>query len=103
MKGVPQEMSAIIIIRVQVLDPSKLKSYQDVAPLIIEKYNGKRKVRGGEVVTLEGPDDNRRIVVIEFGSLDEAKKFYYSDEYEAAIKLRSGAADFEMIAIDCID
>ena len=96
-------MSAIIIIRVQVLDPSKLKSYQDVAPSIIEKYNGKLKVRGGEVVSLEGPNENRRIVVIEFKSLDEAKKFYYSDEYVAGIKLRSGAAEFEMIAVDCIN
>jgi uncharacterized protein (DUF1330 family) len=96
-------MSAIIIIRVQVSNPSKLKSYQDVAPSIIEKYKGKLKVRGGEVVTLEGPDDNRRIVVIEFASLNEAKNFYYSDEYEAAIKLRNGAAEFEMIAVDCID
>ena len=52
---------------------------------------------------MEGPDENRRIVVIEFKSLDEAKKFYYSDEYEAAIKLRSGVAEFEMIAVDCID
>jgi len=96
-------MSAIIIIRVQVADPSKLKSYQDVAPSIIEKYNGKLIVRGGEVVSLEGPDENRRIVVIEFPSLDEAKKFYYSDEYEEAIKLRSSIAEFEMIAVDCIN
>jgi len=103
MKGVTGTMSAFIIIRVQVSDPSKLKSYQDVAPSIIDKYNGKLIVRGGEVVSLEGPDENRRIVIIEFSSLDEAKAFYYSDEYEKAIKLRSGVAEFEMIAVDGIN
>jgi len=96
-------MSAYILIRIQVEDPSKLKSYQEVAPSIIEKFNGRLRVRGGEVISLEGPNENRRIVVIEFPSLDEAKKFYYSDEYENAIKLRSGIADFEMIAVDGID
>jgi len=96
-------MSAYILIRIQVEDPSKLKSYQEVAPSIIEKFNGRLRVRGGEVISLEGPNENRRIVVIEFPFLDEAKKFYYSDEYENAIKLRSGIADFEMIAVDGID
>ena len=103
MKGVTGTMSAFIIIRVQVEDPSKLKSYQDVAPSIIEKYNGKLIVRGGEVVSLEGPDEKRRVVIIEFLSLDEAKSFYYSDEYEKAIKLRSAVAEFEMIAVDGIN
>ena len=96
-------MSAFIIIRVQVSDPSKLKSYQEVAPSIIEKYNGKLIVRGGEVISLEGPDEKRRVVIIEFPSLDKAKKFYYSDEYENAIKLRSGVAEFEMIAVEGIN
>ena len=96
-------MSAYILIKIQVNDPSKLKSYQEVAPAIIEKYNGKLKVRGGEVVSLEGPAENRRIVMIEFPSLEEATKFYYSDEYADAIKLRSDVADFEMIAVDGLD
>ncbi len=95
-------MSAFIIIKIQVQDPSKLKSYQDVAPSIIEKYHGKLIVRGGEVVSLEGPDEKRRIVIIEFPSLNDAKNFYYSDEYEEAIKLRSGIAKFDMIAVDGI-
>lgn len=96
-------MSAYILMRIQANDPSKLKSYQDVAPSIIEKYNGKLKARGGEIVSLEGPDENRRIVIVEFPSLDAAKKFYYSDEYANAIKLRRDVAHFEMIAVDGID
>jgi uncharacterized protein (DUF1330 family) len=95
-------MSALIIIRVQVSDSSKLKSYQDLAPSIIEKYKGSLLVRGGEVISLEGAKEQRRIVVIKFPSLEDAKSFYYSDEYKEAIKLRRGIAEFEMIAVDCI-
>ena len=77
-----------------------MKAYQQVAPSIIEKYNGKLLARGGEVVSLEGPEETRRIVVIEFPNLNAAKAFYHSDEYTHAIKLRKDAADFELIAID---
>lgn len=95
-------MSAYIIVKIQVSDPSKLKNYQEVAPAIIEKYNGKFIARGGEVVSLEGPDEQRKVVIIEFPSLDDAKKFYGSDEYTKAIKLRIGVSECEMIAVDGI-
>lgn len=93
-------MTAYVILRIKVIDPEKLKDYQQVAPSIIEKYNGKILVRGGEVVTLEGSEENRRIVMIEFPSLEKAKEFYHSDEYKNAIDLRKGAAEFESMAIE---
>lgn len=93
-------MAAYVVIRINVTDAEKLKAYQQVAPAIIEKYDGRILARGGEVVSLEGPEENRRIVMIEFSSLERAKEFYYSDEYSSAIELRQGAADFELIAIE---
>lgn len=93
-------MASYVVIRVRADDPGKLKEYQQVAPSIIDKYNGKFLARGGEVATLEGPEENRRIVIIEFPSLKVAKEFYNSEEYQNAIKLRSGVAEFELIAIE---
>ena len=93
-------MTAYVILRIKVTDPDKLKDYQQVAPSIIEKYNGKILVRGGEVATLEGTEENRRIVMIEFPSLKQAKEFYHSVEYKNAIELRKGAAEFESMAVE---
>ena len=95
-------MAVYVVIRIQADEPSLLKDYQAVALAIIKKYKGKLLVRGGEVVTLEGPEENRRIVMIEFPSLDGAKEFYFSDEYTKAIELRKGRAEFEIIAVDGI-
>ena len=92
-------MTAYVVIRIKADDPSLLKDYQTVAPSIIEKYNGKFLVRGGEVVTLEGPEEPRRIVIIEFPSLEDANKFYHSDEYMSAIELRKSVAIAEIIAV----
>jgi len=93
-------MSAYVVIRIAVNDPTKLKEYQQVAPSIIERFGGKLLVRGGEVASLEGPTENRRIVIIEFPSIEKAKNFYHSPEYTKAIELRIGAAEFELIAVE---
>lgn len=95
-------MSAYIIIRVEVSDPSLLKSYQTATPPIIEKYQGKFLVRGGETLTLEGPKEHRRLVILEFPDLQTAKEFYHSPEYAEAHKLREGLAKFELIAVEGI-
>lgn len=92
-------MPAYVVIRIKADDPSILKDYQAVAPAIIERYKGKFLVRGGEVITLEGPEEQRRIVVIEFPGLDDANKFYHSEEYTSAIELRKDVAVAEIIAM----
>lgn len=96
-------MAAYVILKITVNDPVKLKEYQQVAPSIIEQFGGKILARGGEVVSLEGPAENRRVVIIEFASLDAAKAFYYSPEYSEAIELRIGSAEFEVIAVKGFD
>lgn len=96
-------MSTYVILRVTVNDPEKLKDYQKVAPSVIEKYGGKILARGGEVASLEGAAENRRIVIIEFQSMERVKAFYYSPEYTEAIELRNGAAEFEVIAVEGLD
>lgn len=93
-------MAAYVILRITVYDSEKLKAYQKVAPSIIEQYGGKLLARGGEVISLEGPADNRRTVIIEFPTLEVAKSFYLSPEYTEAIKLRKDVAEFEVIAVE---
>ena len=53
---------------------------------IVEKYDGKFLIRGGEKITTEG-NEFVRTAVIEFSSFDQAKKFFYSTEYQAAHEL----------------
>jgi uncharacterized protein (DUF1330 family) len=93
-------MAAYIVARVDVDDPSLLKSYLAATPPIVEKYGGKFVARGGTTVTLEGPEEARRIVLIEFPSLSDAEAFYRSEEYSQARKLRDGVATAEFIAVD---
>jgi uncharacterized protein (DUF1330 family) len=92
-------MAAYIIARITVTDWEKYKDYIKATPAAIAKYGGKFLSRGGELVTLEGPEETQRIVLIEFPSLDRAKEFYHSPDYQAARKFRLEAATGQLIAI----
>ena len=93
-------MTAYLLGRVEITDPDRYKDYMKKTPGAIEKYGGKFIVRGGEVLTLEGTEEKRRMVLIEFPSLDKAKEFYFSPEYQEVKKLREGAAKGQFLAID---
>ena len=93
-------MAAYLIARVDVEDIALLKDYLAATPPVIEQYHGKFIARGGTTITFEGPEETRRIVLIEFPSLSDAKAFYYSPEYTEVRKLREGVAVGEFIAVE---
>ena len=96
-------MAAYLLARVEVTDWDRYKEYTKKTPEAIAKYGGRFIVRAGEMVTLEGPEETRRVVLIEFPSYEKAKEFYHSQEYQEAKKLREGAATGQFLAIDGVD
>ena len=93
-------MSAYVIARIEITDWDQYKKYVAASPAAVSKYGGKFIARGGEKVTLEGPEESRRIAIIEFPSLEKAKAFYNSAEYAEARKLRAGAAVASLVAVE---
>jgi uncharacterized protein (DUF1330 family) len=96
-------MAAYIVARVNVTNWDKYLEYIKVTPGIVEKFDGKFIVRGGDMATLEGPEELQRIVILEFPTLEKAREFYQSPEYQAAMRFRAGAATAQLIAIDGVD
>ena len=70
----------IVCVYKSIKDQNALKNYASEARAAVEKYKGKFLVRGGNKITTEG-ENWERTVVIEFSSFQEAKTFYYSEEY----------------------
>jgi uncharacterized protein (DUF1330 family) len=96
-------MPAYIIALVNIANPEKYKEYAKRAGPAGEKYGGKFRVRGGAKTPLEGDIPFQRIVVNEFPTVEAAKKFYNSPEYQEARKHRLGAADFNMVIVEGAD
>jgi uncharacterized protein (DUF1330 family) len=93
-------MPAYVIARVDITDREQYQQYLKAAPPVIEQYGGKVIARSKDPITLEGPGENRRIIIIEFPSVAKAKEFYHSPEYQKAKKLREGAGTGELIVIE---
>lgn len=93
-------MAAYLIVRVNVTDMDQYREYMKLTPGIIAQYGGKFIVRGGQTITLEGPEEINRVVVIEFPSVEQARAFYESPEYQHAITVRAGAATDQIVLVE---
>jgi uncharacterized protein (DUF1330 family) len=79
-----------IIARVTVTDPEAYAAYAAGATEAIRKYQGRPLIRGGAHEALEG-EARPRNVVIEFDSMEQARAYYHSPEYQDAKARRAGA------------
>lgn len=95
-------MSAYIIVEVDVQDPVRYENYKKLTPASLKAYDGKFIVRGGNAELLEGEDEPKRIVILEFDSVEKAKQWWNSPEYSEAKKLRHHTAKSRMIVVEGI-
>jgi uncharacterized protein (DUF1330 family) len=93
-------MTAYVIARVDIRDREQYSRYLAAAPRVIEQYGGRVIARSEAPVTLEGPDEARRIVILEFPTVARAREFYQSPEYREVRKLREGAAAGELCVVE---
>ena len=93
-------MPAYLLVRANVTDMEQYREYMKLTPAIVEKFGGEFLIRGGDKVILEGPDQPERIVLLKFDSIEAARRMYHSDEYQAAIKVREGAAEASFVVIE---
>jgi uncharacterized protein (DUF1330 family) len=96
-------MPTYIIVETDITDPEQYEQYKAASPGAIAAGGGRFIVRGGELAVLEGDWQPSRLVVLEFPDLEAAKAFYDSEEYTAARKLRAGAANLNMVAVEGVD
>ena len=88
-----------VISRVDVKDPEAYARYAAAATKAIADHGGKPLARGGRFEALEGKARARN-VVLEFESYEAARRYYHSQQYQAAKALRKGAADMEMVLVE---
>jgi uncharacterized protein (DUF1330 family) len=91
---------AYIIVLADVTDRDRYADYTKVTPSVVAEFGGRFIARGGRTETLEGPQETRRVVLIEFPSYELASAFYQSHGYQQAKALRSGAARATFILVD---
>jgi uncharacterized protein (DUF1330 family) len=92
-------MPAYFIVDIDVTDPTAFEEYRKAVPATVEKYGGKFLVRGGRLEVVEGCWRPKRVVLTEFPSLEQAKRWYDSEEYRAlkALRLRTSKGNVILV------
>ena len=93
-------MSAYVIVEIDVLDPAGYEEYKKLAGATVEKYGGKYIVRGGRTEVLEGSWRPKRIVVLQFESMQRAREWLNCEEYRDPRKMRHRTAETKMILVE---
>ena len=91
-------MAAYMIVHTKVTDEEQFGRYRQAVMPLIETFGGKH-VRGGAAELLEGEQDERRVALFEFPSMEAIHAFWTSSEYIPVKQLRRDAATLEIWAV----
>ena len=72
-------------------DPAAARKYAEEAPKSLALFGGQYLVRGGKVQAVEGEAPKGYIVVIAFDSVEKARGWYSSPQYEAIKPIRQNS------------
>ena len=95
-------MTAYVIADVTVTEPDVFKEYMQQVIDTVKSFGGTYIVRGGKVKKIEGTWDPKRLVVIEFDSVTQARKWYNSQEYCKPMQLRHESAHTNLLIVEGI-
>ena len=87
------------IVHVEVRDPEVYQQYVQANAAAFAKFGARFLVRGGKHVVTRGTAPARN-VVLEFESYEAARRYFHSEQYQAARGLREGAAEIEMVLVE---
>ena len=94
-------MPAYVLVGVDVTDPQAYGEYTRNVPATLEPYDGRFVVRGGTFDVLEGDWSAPRIVILVFPSVEQAKAWHDSVEYQAILPIRQQHAQTQfMVVVD---
>jgi uncharacterized protein (DUF1330 family) len=95
-------MPAYVIAHIDVKDPVRYEDYKKMSPISIQKFGGRFIARGGQAEVLEGTWQPKRLVLLEFPSVEVAKQWWASEEYRPARDLRQATSVGDMIVLEGI-
>ena len=93
-------MSAYVISEVQIVDTDEAERYRHLAASSIAAHGGRYIVRGAVPDVVEGAPSSGRFVIVEFASMEQARRWYASPEYAEALRLRERALDRRLVFVE---
>ena len=93
-------MPAYLIADIDVQDARGSAEYRRLVGPALQKYGARFLARGGRIDVLEGQWHPSRLVILEFASLEQARKFYESEDYRPAKEARQKASSANFLVVE---
>lgn len=93
-------MPAYVIVDSRVVNPDGLKPYAEKVRDTIVAHGGKPIVNGSNIAVLEGDWTPTRMVILQFDSVEAAKGWYESPEYQAILPHRLNNTDDRLLIVE---
>jgi len=93
-------MPAYLISVIDIHDPAGYEEYRKLVAPALTQYGGKFLVRGGQIHPLEGAWVPKRVVVVEFDTVEQAKAFDAAPEYAQAKAIRHRTSTSSVIVVE---
>lgn len=88
-----------LVANIRVKDKEKFAAFSGMAAPVIKAHGGKVLARGPGAERHEGSVEGI-VMMIEFESIDNARTFYLSDEYQAAKAVRDACSETDLMIIE---
>ena len=88
-----------LVANIRVTDADKFAAFSGMAGPVIKAHGGKVLAKGPYAERHEG-NVTGTVMMIEFDSLSAARKFYLSDEYQAAKAIRDACSETDLMLIE---
>ena len=93
-------MPAYVIAHVDVKDPVRYEEYKKMSPISIGRFGGRFISRGAKAEVLEGTWEPKRLVLLEFPSVEAARRWHASEDYAPAKALRQATSTGDFVVVD---
>lgn len=90
-------MAAYCVGRIRVKDGGAWEEYRGRVGATIRQYGGEVLFRGAAARVLSGAADHDRVVALRFETVDAAKRWHDSPEYQALVPLRDRGAEVALV------
>ena len=93
-------MACYLVADMRISDAELFREFVEAVPPTVEKYAGRYLIRGGKFEVAQGDWTPDRVVVIEFGSMDQAKAWYDSPEFEGPKQTLARSSNSNFIFVE---
>lgn len=92
-----------VIVTELIRDPAAYRKYAEQARRTIQQANGRALVSDEHPVVLEGSWHGSKSVILEFDSVEAARAWYESPDYQAIVGLRQASTESNAVILHEIE